>query len=116
MCANLNLSVEALPAPAPTACCSHSLSVDMLVNWSLADCIDCSLPVHYLCSLSLLLPLPHSLCVPLLSIFPAVLATLMGIGSKRRKLICCSQHTNAIIFNVILQVSLSLGNCLVQSS
>lgn len=63
MCANLNLSVEALPAPAPapapTACCSHSLSVDMLVNWSLADCIDCSLPVHYLCSLSL--PLSVSL-------------------------------------------------------
>lgn len=40
----------------------------------------------------------------------------MGIRSKCRKLICCSQHTNAIIFNVILQVSLSLGNCLVQSS
>lgn len=58
MCANLNLSVEALPAPAPapTACCSHSLYVDMLVNWSLADCIDCSLPVHCLCSH--LLPLP----------------------------------------------------------
>lgn len=114
MCANLNLSVEALPAtaPAPTACCSHSLYVDMLVNWSLADCIDCSLPVHCLCSHSL----PLSLALPLLSISPAVLATLMGIRSKCRKLICCSQHTNAIIFNVILQVSLSLGNCLVQSS
>lgn len=67
MCANLNLSVEALPAtapaPAPTACCSHSLYVDMLVNWSLADCIDCSLPVHCLCSH--LLPLPPSLSLSL---------------------------------------------------
>lgn len=100
---------------------SYCLLLPLSVRWHVGKLVLSRL--HRLlaaCSLSVLplapTPLSLSLSLPLLSIFPAVLATLMGIRSKFRKLICCSQHTNAIIFNVILQVSLSLGNCLVQSS
>lgn len=91
MCANLNLSVEAFPALVPCYCSYISscpltpppplslsalvLPVDMLVNWSLADCIDCSLAVHCLPSHSIAL----SSCL-LTRAFSPVLATPRELG------------------------------------